>query len=225
MIGHVVHMHPSFPNDIFVGGVKGTARERALQRHARRGRRDHLGGGDGECGDHLGHAARAAAERRDVRRGAGRREQPLLQIRRHRHDLDQHHQPRCSAVSPPTAPWACAMCCGMASPSCSAGSAARRARAPMAARHGPPLPLTITGTAPGGHADERHQSRLVARIAASGSARCEPLVSAEWLRPLRSTDAGATVNYMTRGIGEVVTWKPSFHPNDPQRDLPCRWRT
>jgi hypothetical protein len=55
-----------------------------------------------------------------------------------------------------------------------------------------------------------------------GSLHQDPLDANRWylpngFGPFVSNDAGATVNYMTSGIGEVVTWKPSWHPNDANR--------
>lgn len=79
------------------------------------------------------------------------------------------------------------------------------------------LSLTITGTRP--------VAMLTSDTSpgwARGAVHQDPLDANRWylpngFGPFRSTDAGATVQYMTRGIGEVVTWKPAFHPNDPLR--------
>ncbi len=35
--------------------------------------------------------------------------------------------------------------------------------------------------------------------------------------PFRSVDGGATWSFMTKGIGETVAWRPSYHPTDPNR--------
>ncbi len=79
------------------------------------------------------------------------------------------------------------------------------------------LPLAITGDRP------------VAMLAsdtspgwARGSLHQDPLDENRWylpngFGPFVSPDAGNTVSYMTKGIGEVVAWKPVWHPNDPQR--------
>ncbi|MCE9609437.1 MAG: hypothetical protein K8R23_04345 [Chthoniobacter sp.] len=79
------------------------------------------------------------------------------------------------------------------------------------------VPLAITGTRP--------VAMLTSETSPSwsrGALHQDPLDANRWylpngFGPFRSTDAGATVQYMTRGIGEVVTWKPAFHPNDPLR--------
>ena len=40
--------------------------------------------------------------------------------------------------------------------------------------------------------------------------------------PARTRNAGQTWEYITQGIGEVVAWKPVFHPSDPSMvALPC----
>jgi|GEM_PF-1349150 len=79
------------------------------------------------------------------------------------------------------------------------------------------IPFTITGSRP--------PAMLPGEVSPSwsrGSLHQDPLNPNRWyipngFGPFVSNDAGATVNYMTNGIGEVVTWKPAWHPNDPQR--------
>jgi BNR/Asp-box repeat len=79
------------------------------------------------------------------------------------------------------------------------------------------IPLSITGTRP--------TAMLSGETSPSwsrGALHQDPLDPNRWyipngFGPFRSTDAGATIQYMTKGIGEVVTWKPAWHPNDPQR--------
>ena len=79
------------------------------------------------------------------------------------------------------------------------------------------LPLAITGTRPAAMLTSDTSPGW-----SRGSLHQDPLDANRWylpngFGPFVTTDAGATVNYMTRGIGEVVTWKPSWHPNDRQR--------
>jgi hypothetical protein len=79
------------------------------------------------------------------------------------------------------------------------------------------LPLSVTGSRP--------PAMLTSDASpgwSRGSLHQDPLNADRWylpngFGPFVTTDAGATVSYMTRGIGEVVTWKPSWHPNDPLR--------
>lgn len=79
------------------------------------------------------------------------------------------------------------------------------------------LPLAITGPRP--------PAMLPGDISpgwSRGSLHQDPLNADRWylpngFGPFVSPDAGATVSYMTRGIGEVVAWKPSWHPHDPGR--------
>ena len=79
------------------------------------------------------------------------------------------------------------------------------------------VPLTITGTRPPAMLTSDTNPGW-----SRGSLHQDPLDANRWylpngFGPFVSNDAGATVSYMTRGIGEVVTWKPTWHPNDPQR--------
>ena len=79
------------------------------------------------------------------------------------------------------------------------------------------LPLTITGSRP--------PAMLTSETApgwSRGAIHQDPLDPNRWYLPngygpFRTTDAGATLQYVTHGIGEVVSWKPTFHPNDPDR--------
>ena len=79
------------------------------------------------------------------------------------------------------------------------------------------LPLTLTGTRP--------PAMLTSDTSpgwSRGSLHQDPLDANRWylpngFGPFLSTNAGTTVSYMTRGIGQVVTWKPTWHPNDPLR--------
>lgn len=79
------------------------------------------------------------------------------------------------------------------------------------------VPLTITGARPAAMLTSDTSPGW-----SRGALHQDPLDANRWylpngFGPFRSTDAGATVQYMTRGVGEVVTWKPAFHPNDPLR--------
>ncbi len=79
------------------------------------------------------------------------------------------------------------------------------------------LPLTITGTRPAAMLSSDTSPGW-----SRGALHQDQLDANRWylpngFGPFVTTNAGATVSYMTRGIGEVVTWKPSWHPNDAQR--------
>jgi hypothetical protein len=79
------------------------------------------------------------------------------------------------------------------------------------------VPLTITGTRPPAMLTSDTNPGW-----SRGSLHQDPLDADRWylpngFGPFVSNDAGSTVSYMTRGIGEVVTWKPTWHPNDPLR--------
>ena len=79
------------------------------------------------------------------------------------------------------------------------------------------VPLTITG--------DRPLAMLTSDGTVGwsrGSLTQDPLDPNRWyipngFGPFVSTNAGATVSYMTRGIGEVVSWQAAFHPGDPSR--------
>ena len=79
------------------------------------------------------------------------------------------------------------------------------------------VPLAITG--------DRPPAMLTSDTSpgwSRGSLHQDPLDANRWylpngFGPFGSNDAGTTVQYMTRGIGEVVAWKPAWHPNDPGR--------
>lgn len=79
------------------------------------------------------------------------------------------------------------------------------------------LPLAFTGTRPAAMLTSETSPGW-----SRGSLHQDPLNADRWylpngFGPFVSNDAGATVNYMTHGIGEMVTWKPSWHPNDAMR--------
>ena len=79
------------------------------------------------------------------------------------------------------------------------------------------VPLAITG--------DRPAAMLAGDTSpgwSRGSLHQDPLDPDRWylpngFGPFVSHDGGATVRYMTRGIGQVVAWKPSWHPHDPNR--------
>ncbi len=216
LVGHVVHMHPSFPNEIYIGGLK-AAGTSALYRGTR-------GAGGGVAYTAITVDAGATSVSRLARLPSGVMFAAVevgTEQRFYRSDTtgtmwsDITTSVRGGAfVNSPVG-----MCHVLRDASTIIlgwiGGPTRRST--DGGNSWSTVPLTITGSRP--------PAMLTSEVApgwARGSVHQDPIDPNRWylpngFGPYRTTDAGATVQYMTTGIGEVVCWKPSFHPTDPLR--------
>ncbi len=216
MTGHVVHMHPSFPNEIFVGGVKGTAAS-ALFKGVR-------GAGGTITWSAVTINAATTTVSRIARLPSGECFAAVQDGNANRFYKSNTTGTTWTNITSTvlgglSANGPVGMCHvlrdgttvilgwigGPTRKSTNSGSTWST------------LPLTITGTRPPAMLTSDSSPGW-----SRGSIHQDPLDANRWylpngFGPFRSTDAGNTVQYMTRGIGEVVTWKPAFHPNDPNR--------
>lgn len=216
LIGHVVHMHPSFPNDVFVGGVKDSSASALFK------------GTRGAGGTITWAAVTVNAATTSVTRLA--RLSSGVMFAAVQDGANQRFYKSDGAgtawtnitstvLGSLTANGPVGMCHvlrdgvtivlgwigGPTRKSINGGTS--WTTVPLAISGTRPAAMLTSDTSPGWSRGSLHQ---------------DPLDSNRWylpngFGPFVSSDAGATVNYMTRGIGEVVTWKPSFHPNDPLR--------
>jgi hypothetical protein len=216
MSGHVVHMHPSFPNDVFVGGVKGTSAS-ALFKGTR-------GAGGTITWSAVTVNAATTSVTRLARLPGGVMFAAVQDGSANRFYKSNSTGTTWTNITTTvlgglTANSPVGMCHvlrdGVTIVLGWIGGPTRRSTdggttwstVPLAISGDRPPAMLTSDTSPGWSRGSLHQ---------------DPLDANRWyipngFGPFRSTDAGATVQYMTRGIGEVVTWKPSFHPNDPQR--------
>lgn len=216
MIGHVVHMHSAFPNDIFVGGEKGTAASALFK------------GTRGAGGTVTWSAVTVNAATTSVTRLARLPGGVMFAAVQ---DGSANRFYRSDAIGTTWADITSTVLGGLTS------------NGPVGMCHvlrdgstivlgwigGPTrkstnggtswstIPLSITGTRPAAMLTSDTSPGW-----SRGALHQDPLDANRWylpngFGPFRTTDAGSTVQYMTRGIGEVVTWKPAFHPNDPLR--------
>lgn len=216
MIGHVVHMHPAFPNDIFVGGVKDTGTS-ALYKGTR-------GGGGSITWSAVTVNAATTSVTRLARLPSGvmfAAVQDGTSNRFYKSDATGTTWTNITTtvLGGLTANGPVGMCHvlrdGVTIVLGWIGGPTRKST--NGGTSWSTLPLTITGTRPAAMLTSDTSPGW-----SRGSLHQDPLDANRWylpngFGPFVSTDAGSTVSYMTRGIGEVVTWKPSWHPNDPQR--------
>jgi len=216
MTGHVVHMHPSFPNDIFVGGVKGTAAS-ALFKGVR-------GVGGAITWSAVTINAATTTVSRLARLPSGEIFAAVQDGSSNRFYKSNTTGTTWTNITSTvlgglSANGPVGMCHvlrdgttvilgwigGPTRKSTNSGSTWSTLNLTIS-NNRPPAMLT-SGGGPGWSRGSIHQ---------------DPIDPNRWylpngFGPFRSKDAGNTVDYMTRGIGEVVTWKPAFHPNDPNR--------
>ncbi|MBP7950737.1 MAG: exo-alpha-sialidase [Verrucomicrobiales bacterium] len=216
MIGHVVHLHPAFPNDIFVGGVKDTGTS-ALYKGTR-------GNGGSITWSAVTVNAATTSVTRLVRLPSGvmfAAVQDGASNRFYKSDATGTTWTNITTtvLGGLTANGPVGMCHvlrdGVTIVLGWIGGPTRKSTNGGASWS--TLPLAITGTRPAAMLTSDTSPGW-----SRGSLHQDPLDANRWyfpngFGPFVSTDAGATVSYMTRGIGEVVTWKPSWHPNDAQR--------
>ncbi len=216
MIGHVVQMHPAFPNEIFVGGLKGDGTS-ALYKGTR-------GGGGGITWSAVTVHASATSVTRLARLQSGEMfaaVQDGTGNQFYKSDASGLIWSNITAtvLGGLTTNGPIGMCHVLRDGTTIVlgwiGRPTRKSTDGGATWS--TVPFTITGTRP------------VAMLTSDtspgwsrGSLHQDPLDPDRWylpngFGPFVSSDAGATVSYLTRGIGEVVTWKPVWHPNDPQR--------
>lgn len=216
LVGHVVHMHPSFPNEIFVGGEKGSG-PGALYRGVRRSN-------GAIAWKPVKVSAKATAVTRLARLSNG---VMFAAVRERSGEFFYMSNTKGAGWKNITAR---ILGTDFANGPVGMCHVLRDNATVVVSWLGGPtrkstdggltwtsVPLSITGTRP--------VAMLTSETAPSwarGSLHQDPLDANRWylpngFGPFVSTDAGATANYMTAGIGEVVTWKPSWHPNDPNR--------
>lgn len=80
------------------------------------------------------------------------------------------------------------------------------------------LPITLSGTQPAW----QYSPTPVEYIGGSNQIAQDPSDSTRWFLtggfgPLRTTDSGAHWSYCTSGVGEIVAWRARFHPTDPAK--------
>lgn len=216
MIGHVVHMHPAFPNDIFVGGVKDTGTS-ALYKGTR-------GAGGTITWSAVTVNAATTSVTRLARLPGGvmfAAVQDGSNNRFYKSDATGTAWTNITStvLGGLSANGPVGMCHVLRDGSTIVlgwiGGPTRKST--NGGNSWSTLPLTIIGSRP--------TAMLTSDTSpgwSRGSLHQDPLDANRWylpngFGPFVTYDAGATVGYMTRGIGEVVTWKPSWHPNDPQR--------
>ena len=216
LIGHVVHVHPSFPNEVFVGGVKDGSTS-ALYKGTR-------GAGGAITWAAVTVNAATTSVTRLARLSGGvmfAAVQDGSNNRFYRSDASGTTWTNITTtvLGGIAANGPVGMCHVLRDGSTIVlgwiGGPTRKSTNGGASWS--TVPLTITGTRP--------PAMLAGDTSpgwSRGSLHQDPLDADRWylpngFGPFVSTDAGGTVSYMTRGIGEVVTWKPSWHPNDPQR--------
>ncbi len=216
MIGHVVQMHPSFPNEVFVGGVKDTGTS-ALFKGTR-------GVGGAITWSAVTVSAAATSVTRLARLPSGvmfAAVQDGASNRFYQSDATGTTWTNITTtvLGGLTANGPVGMCHvlrdGVTIVLGWIGGPTRKST--NGGTSWSTLPLTLTGTRPAAMLTSDTSPGW-----SRGSLHQDPLDANRWylpngFGPFVSTDAGSTLSYMTRGIGEVVTWKPSWHPNDPQR--------
>ncbi len=216
LVGHVVHLSAAFPDDVFVGGVKGSAAS-ALFKGTR-------GAGGAVTWTPVTVSAGTTAVGRLARLPGGvmfAAVQDGAANRFYKSDATGTTWTNITATLPgnASANGPIGMCQVLADgqtvllgwiggPTLRSGNGgATWAAVPFALTGARPLAmLTSDGTIGW----------------ARGSVTQDPLDGNRWyipngFGPFVSDDAGATVRYMTRGIGEVVSWKAAFHPTDASR--------
>jgi hypothetical protein len=217
MSGHVVQMHPSFPNDVFIGGVKGSATSALFK--GTRG----VGGAITWAAVTVNAATTSVSRLARLPGGvmfAAVQDGGSNKFYRSNATGTTWTDITTSVLSGGlTANGPVGMCHVLADNSTVVlgwiGGPTRKST--DGGGSWTTVPLAITGTRP--------PAMLTSDTSpgwSRGSLHQDPLDANRWyipngFGPFRSVDAGATVQYMTRGIGEVVTWKPVFHPNDPSR--------
>ena len=216
LIGHVVHMHAGFANDIFVGGIKDGASS-ALFRGTR-------GSGGSITWSAVTITATTSSVTRLARLSDGRLFAAVQDSGANRFYRSD------ASVSTWTNITAAVLGSSSANGPVGMCHVLRDGTTVVLGWIGGPtrksvnggttwtnVPLTISG--------ERPVAMLTGESSpgwSRGALHQDPLDANRWyipngFGPFVSTDGGATVSYMTRGIGEVVAWKPSWHPNDPNR--------
>lgn len=216
LIGHVVHMDAAFPNDIFVGGVKDGASS-ALFRGTR--------GGDGNITwSAVTITTGTTSVTRLARLPDGRVFAAVQEGNANRFYRSN------AAVSSWTNITSTVLGGSFANGPVGMCHVLRDGQTIVLGWIGGPtkrstdggntwasVPLAITGPRPPAMLPGESSPGW-----SRGSLHQDPLDANRWylpngFGPFVSGDAGATVQYMTRGIGEVVAWRPSWHPNDPGR--------
>lgn len=216
LIGHVVSLHPSFPNEVFVGGVKNTGTS-ALYKGTRN-----------EDGTITWSAVTIHATTTSVTRLA-RLPSGVMFAAVQDGGANRFYRSNASGTS-----WSnitAAVLGGLnANGPVGMCQVLRDGVTIVLSWIGGPTRMSVDGgaswsTLPLNIAGPRPVAMFSSETSPSwsrGSLLQDPLDADRWylpngFGPFVSTDAGATLHYMTRGIGEVVTWKPAWHPNDPQR--------
>jgi len=216
LIGHVVHVHPGFPNEVFVGGVKDGSSS-ALYKGTR-------GAGGAITWSAITVNAATTSVTRLARLPGGvmfAAVQDGSNNRFYKSDITGTTWTNITStvLGGLTANGPVGMCHVLRDGTTIVlgwiGGPTRKSI--NAGASWTTVPLTISGTRP--------PAMLTSDTSpgwSRGSLHQDPLDANRWylpngFGPFVSNDAGATVSYMTRGIGEVVTWKPTWHPNDPLR--------
>lgn len=216
LIGHVVHMHPAFPNEIFVAGVKASASS-ALFKGIR-------GPGGNITWTPVTVSPSTTSVTRLARLSSG---EIFAAVQEGIHNRFFKSDPAglnwtdiTTTVLGSLTPNGPLGTCQVLSDGNTIllgwlGQPTRKSTDGGATWSS--VPMVITGNRP------IAMLTTEAKIGwARGCVHQDPLNPNRWYLPggygpFLSTDAGATASYMTQGIGEVVTWKPVWHPNDPQR--------
>lgn len=216
LIGHVVHLHAAFPNDVFVGGVKSSAAS-ALFKGTR-------GAGGAVAWLPVTISAGTTAVGRLARLPSGvmfAAVQEGSANRFYKSDATGTTWTQITSALPGSgsANGPIGMCHVLADGQTVVLGwiGGPTVRSTNGGATWTTVPLTIAG--------DRPLAMLTSDGAigwSRGSITQDPLDPNRWyipngFGPFLSTNAGATASYMTRGIGEVVSWKPAFHPTDPSR--------